>query len=156
MQSWDAIFTAQAQDPKLEEILRQITVIRSTEPGANVLIYTEYTDSQSALLEKLRGSGIARLLSMNGDDSEDVRGQITQRFRSENDLVLVSTDAAAEGLNLHQRCHHLLHLELPFNPNRLEQRNGRIDRFGQAFEPIVRYLYLSASMRSMRSMRLMR
>jgi len=48
-------------------------------------------------------------------------------------------------LNLHARCHHLLHLELPYNPNRLEQRNGRIDRYGQEREPEVRYLYLSGT-----------
>ena len=46
---------------------------------------------------------------------------------------------------MHQRCHHLIHLELPFNPNRMEQRNGRIDRYGQTRRPVVRYLYLRAS-----------
>jgi superfamily II DNA or RNA helicase len=133
---------AQRQDPKLDGILSQITGIRRDEPAANVLIYTEYIDSQTALLEKLRAADIGHVISMNGDDSEDVRSAITNRFRNESGLVLVSTDAAAEGLNLHQRCHNLLHLELPFNPNRLEQRNGRIDRFGQTQEPVVRYLYL--------------
>src|SRR5262249_21328389 len=80
--------------------------------------------------------------TMSGADNETARSATTDRFRSESNLILVSTDAAAEGLNLHQRCHYLLHLELPFNPNRLEQRNGRIDRFGQQYDPIVRYLYL--------------
>ncbi|MBI3800828.1 MAG: SWF/SNF helicase family protein [Deltaproteobacteria bacterium] len=73
---------------------------------------------------------------------EHVCSQVTERFRTQDNLVLVSTDAAAEGLNLHDRCHHLIHLELPFNPNRLEQRNGRIDRYGQQYDPIVRYLFL--------------
>lgn len=130
------------QDPKLHEVITQIANIRRDEPHANVLIYTEYTDSQTVLLKKLEASGLSGILSMNGDDSEEDRAKTTNRFRSESNLVLVSTDAAAEGLNLHQRCHHLLHLELPFNPNRLEQRNGRIDRFGQSKVPIVRYLYL--------------
>jgi hypothetical protein len=67
---------------------------------------------------------------------------------------LVSTDASAEGLNLHDRCHHLIHLELPFNPNRLEQRNGRIDRYGQQFDPIVRYLYLQGTFEERILMRL--
>jgi hypothetical protein len=43
-----------------------------------------------------------------------------------------------------------MHLELPFNPNRLEQRNGRIDRYGQTREPIVRYLYLARHVRGER------
>jgi superfamily II DNA/RNA helicase len=79
---------------------------------------------------------------MTGLLDDGARGRITERFRSESGLILVSTDASAEGLNLHQRCHNLIHLELPFNPNRLEQRNGRIDRYGQEFEPLVRYLFL--------------
>ncbi len=133
---------ARREDPKLDEVLAQITSIRIFEPDASVLVYTEYTDSQAALVEKLRAAGLGQVLSMNGDDGEEDRERMTNRFRTESGLVLVSTDAAAEGLNLHQRCHHLLHLELPFNPNRLEQRNGRIDRFGQTHDPIVRYLYL--------------
>lgn len=132
-------------DPKLDAVLAEITAIRAAEPRANVLIYTEYVDSQQALLRHLENAGIAPLLSMNGEDDEDARSRTTDRFRSDANLVLVSTDAAAEGLNLHQRCHHLIHLELPFNPNRLEQRNGRIDRYGQMLDPIVRYLYLGGT-----------
>ena len=43
---------------------------------------------------------------------------------------------------MHRRCFHLIHLDLPYNPNRLEQRNGRIDRYGQRHEPEIRYLYI--------------
>ena len=59
--------------------------------------------------------------------------------------MLVSTDSLAEGLNLHQRCFHLIHLDLPYNPNRLEQRNGRIDRYGQRNDPEIRYLFLAGT-----------
>ena len=45
--------------------------------------------------------------------------------------ILLATDAASEGINLQPHCHRLLHWEIPWNPNRLEQRNGRIDRHGQ-------------------------
>jgi hypothetical protein len=45
--------------------------------------------------------------------------------------ILIATDAASEGINLQAHCHRLLHWEIPWNPNRLEQRNGRIDRHGQ-------------------------
>jgi hypothetical protein len=68
-----------------------------------------------------------------------------QRFGSEDRIILVSTDATAEGLNLHRRCHHLIHIELPYNPNRLEQRNSRIDRYGQTRIPRVRHLYLGGT-----------
>ncbi len=134
--------SATSQDPKLSTVIAQVRAIRATEPRASVLIYTEYTDSQTALVSALKNANVGQVLTMNGDDDEKTRATVTDRFRKEESLILVSTDAAAEGLNLHQHCHHLLHLELPFNPNRLEQRNGRIDRFGQEFIPIVRYLFL--------------
>ena len=66
----------------------------------------------------------------------------------------MSTDASAEGLNLHERCHHLIHVELPYNPNRIEQRNGRIDRFGQTLDPVIRYLYLAGTFEERLLMRL--
>lgn len=52
------------------------------------------------------------------------RSRTTPRLSTEDQLVLVSTDATAEGLNLHSRCFNLVHVELPYNPNRLELRNG--------------------------------
>ncbi|WP_016953842.1 helicase-related protein [Anabaena sp. PCC 7108] len=130
------------QDPKLQQLVQEVQEIRSRIPQENVLIYTEYTTSQRAALIELQKANIGEVLTLSGNDSDKVRLEITDRFRTENDLVLVSTDTAAEGLNLQQRCHHLIHLELPFNPNRLEQRNGRIDRYGQEFDPVVRYLFL--------------
>lgn len=138
---------AEPEDPKLAALLAQLQEIRTKEPRANVLVYTEYADSQAAVLVALetarqQGALTGEVLAISGMDDEDRREQATTRFCTEDNLVLVSTDATAEGLNLHERCHHLLHLELPYNPNRLEQRNGRIDRFGQTLEPEVRYLYL--------------
>ena len=134
---------AEPQDPKLERLVAEVQAIRQGEPRANVLIYTEYVDSQNAAVQALKkSSDIGTVLTMCGDDNEQTRLAITERFRTQEGLVLVSTDSAAEGLNLHQRCHHLIHMELPFNPNRLEQRNGRIDRYGQQHEPIVGYLFL--------------
>jgi superfamily II DNA or RNA helicase len=134
---------AQSQDPKLDYLIQAIASIRQEEPKASVLIYTEYVDSQRAAVAALKATpGIGTVLTMSGDDNEKTRKAVTERFRSQQGLILVSTDSAAEGLNLHYRCHHLIHMELPFNPNRLEQRNGRIDRYGQQYNPIVRYFFL--------------
>jgi hypothetical protein len=58
---------------------------------------------------------------------------------------LLATDAASEGLNLQHHCRRVIHVELPWNPNRLEQRNGRVDRYGQTRPPIIRYLYYPES-----------
>lgn len=142
--------SAETEDPKVARIIEEVREIRAREGNANILIYTEYTDSQAALVEALGAAIKAKtltgaILSIQGDDPEKTRQAVTARFQSEDGLILVSTDATAEGLNLHERCHHLLHLELPYNPNRLEQRNGRIDRYGQTKEPEVCYLYLAGT-----------
>lgn len=142
---------ALAEDPKLGAVVDEIARIRAKEPEANVLVYSEYVDSQVAVAQHLRAAienekrVTGQVLTLAGDDdytTDGDRESVLTRFQNSDDLVLVSTDASAEGLNLHARCHHLIHVELPYNPNRLEQRNGRIDRFGQRFDPEVSYLYL--------------
>lgn len=130
------------QDPKLEQLIAEVGDIRAQEPQANVLVYTEYIDSQKAVVSALCRAGMGGVLALSGEDTERDRNEIIERFRTQTGLVLISTDTTAEGLNLQQGCHHLIHLELPFNPNRLEQRNGRIDRYGQERDPVVRYLFL--------------
>jgi len=139
---YDLATATVGQDPKLDVIADQIRTIRGECPSANVLVYTEYIDSQDALSQYLRHQELGEILTLSGKDDEPTRMRITERFRTRHNQVLVSTDASAEGLNLHQSCYHLIHAELPWNPNRLEQRNGRIDRYGQTHNPIVRYLFL--------------
>lgn len=142
---------ALSEDPKLSAVLEEILAIRRAEPAANILVYTEYTDSQDVLVDYLHAAQRAgrldgEVLAVSGrPEHAQERTRVTERFSSSDALILVSTDATAEGLNLHDRCHHLLHLELPYNPNRLEQRNGRIDRYGQRETPQVRYLYLTGT-----------
>ena len=138
---------AEGEDPKVARAVEVLVGIRVAEPNANVLVYTEYTDSQDALVEKLLAAVAAGTLSgevvaLRGADNDETRRRVTEAFGARDGIILVSTDATAEGLNLHDRCHHLVHLELPYNPNRIEQRNGRIDRFGQKHDPQIRYLVL--------------
>jgi superfamily II DNA or RNA helicase len=138
---------AMAQDPKLQALLQEVRLIRSAHKDANILVYTEYADSQAAAIQALRGAeGInGGILAISGLDDEQERTAAAERFADECGLILVSTDSMAEGLNLHQHCFHLIHLDLPYNPNRLEQRNGRIDRYGQTRDPQIRYLYLAGT-----------
>jgi hypothetical protein len=135
---------AEAHDPKLSAIILEVRLIRSGFPRANILIYTEYTDSQVAAAHALRiARGIeGEVLSIGGQDDDRARAAAASRFAEFDGLILISTDSLAEGLNLHKHCHHLIHLDLPYNPNRLEQRNGRIDRYGQQRDPEIRYLYI--------------
>ncbi|MFV2109591.1 DISARM system SNF2-like helicase DrmD [Micromonospora sp. LOL_015] len=102
-----------------------------------VIIFTEYRDTQRWLHERLITAGYPAeriALLFGGQDPQD-REQVKNVFTEDPALdpvrVLLATDAASEGINLQRHCHRLLHWEIPWNPNRLEQRNGRIDRHGQ-------------------------
>jgi hypothetical protein len=129
-------------DPKFSALLREIRLIRLAEPEANILVYTEYADSQAAAVRALAALD-GTVLTISGAQTEAERTEAAERCAARDGIVLLSTDSLAEGLNLQQRCHHLIHLDLPYNPNRLEQRNGRIDRYGQRRDPHIRYLYLA-------------
>jgi superfamily II DNA or RNA helicase len=135
---------AAPHDPKLAALVLEIRLIRLRHPDANVIVYTEYADSQRSAVEALAAVG-GTILTISGADSEHERTRAAERCAEEDGIVLVSTDSLAEGLNLHQRCFHLIHLDLPYNPNRLEQRNGRIDRYGQRNDVEIRYLFLAGT-----------
>lgn len=103
-----------------------------------VIIFTEYRATQNWLLEILAQRGFTggeRLMTMYGGMDSEEREEVKAAFQSAPDVspvrILLATDAAAEGLNLQNHCYRLIHYEIPWNPNRLEQRNGRIDRHGQ-------------------------
>jgi SNF2 family DNA or RNA helicase len=103
-----------------------------------VLIFTEWEDTrryvQQQLAEALAHTDLAdeRIAVFTGSTSGDARGAIKHAFNADPAKVplriLIATDAAREGLNLQQHCRHLFHFDVPWNPSRLEQRNGRIDR----------------------------
>ena len=103
-----------------------------------ILIFTEYEDTRRYLVNMLRaaisGTDLAdfRIEVFHGPTPPDKREAIKRAFNlppSEHPVrILVATDAAREGLNLQAHCYNLFHFDLPWNPARLEQRNGRIDR----------------------------
>ena len=115
-----------------------------------VIIFTEYADTKRYLEQQL-GAAIAgtdraeeRIAVYHGGMGEDARESVKRAFNedpAQHPLrILIATDAAREGLNLQQHCADLFHFDLPWNPARLEQRNGRIDRKGQR-APVVRCHY---------------
>jgi superfamily II DNA or RNA helicase len=110
---------------------------------ARVIVFTEYRATQKWLAEKLAQRGYhheGRLLTLYGGMSLDERERVKQSFqaspRDAKVRVLLATDAASEGIDLQNHCSRLLHYEIPWNPNRLEQRNGRVDRHGQRAEKV--------------------
>lgn len=103
-----------------------------------VIIFTEYRATQNWLYELLVAEGLAgdeRTLMLYGGMETEKREHIKAAFQahpSESRVrILLATDAASEGIDLQNHCHRLVHYEIPWNPNRMEQRNGRLDRHGQ-------------------------
>ncbi len=124
-------------DSKLQHLLKVLSNIET-----NVIVFTEYRDTQSYLLEALQNQGIATGI-INGKMSQPERRSQIETFNdSKTPIVLVATDAASEGLNLQDNCHTVINYELPWNPNRLEQRNGRVDRWGQSEDVEIYNFYL--------------
>ena len=98
-----------------------------------LIVFTEHRDTLNYLVDKLRtflGSPDS-VVHISGSTNRDERRAIQQRFTQDKDVsILVATDAAGEGVNL-QRAHLLINYDLPWNPNRIEQRFGRVHRIGQ-------------------------
>lgn len=98
-----------------------------------LIIFTEHRDTLRYLTDKIRtlfGSEDS-VVTIHGGMLRDERRKVEQRFRQDKDVrILIATDAAGEGINL-QRAHLMINYDLPWNPNRLEQRFGRIHRIGQ-------------------------
>ena len=96
-------------------------------------MFTEYRDTLMHVRERLLEQtlpGAAPLVLHGGLDREE-RAAVLAEFSRTPRRLLLATDAAAEGLNLHRQCRLVVNLELPWNPMRLEQRIGRVDRIGQ-------------------------
>ena len=119
--------------------------------GERLIIFTEYRDTQKWLLDLLAARGLTeagRTRVIFGGMDSDERAEIKAAFQADPEQspvrILVATDAASEGINLQNHCHRLVHYEIPWNPNRLEQRNGRVDRHGQRASEVLVYHFAPA------------
>jgi len=117
-------------DAKAEALIDWIYKLQAeeNEPDLKVLIFTEFVPTQQMLKEFLEARGIS-VVTLNGSMDMEERKQAQDAFRKSH-RVLVSTDAGGEGLNL-QFAHVIINYDIPWNPMRLEQRIGRVDRIGQ-------------------------
>jgi superfamily II DNA or RNA helicase len=128
---------AHGEDRKWEELS---ALLRHTpemfDPGGmrrKLIIFSEHRDTLNYLAEKLRAlfGREDSVVTIHGGLHRDERRKVQEAFIQDPDvLVLVATDAAGEGINL-QRAHLMVNYDLPWNPNRIEQRFGRIHRIGQ-------------------------
>ena len=124
---------------KLEQLLRQEGFF--DRPDQRLLIFTEFKDTLDYLVGKLRGWGF-RVGFIHGGMKPGSRDEPGTRLFAEREFregavqVLVATEAAGEGINL-QVCHIMVNYDIPWNPNRLEQRMGRIHRYGQRRDCLI-------------------
>jgi SNF2 family DNA or RNA helicase len=114
-----------------------------------VIIFTEYRATQKWLFDLLAREGFAeegRLEMIYGGMPNDQREPIKAAFQTSPKesvvRILLATDAASEGVNLQKYCSRLIHFEIPWNPNRMEQRNGRVDRHGQKADEVHIYHFV--------------
>lgn len=109
-----------------------------------VIVFTEYRATQNWLQGLLAAEGFAtgdRLMTIYGGMDPRERERVKAAFQADPRQspvrVLLATDAASEGIDLQNHCSRMVHFEIPWNPNRLEQRNGRIDRHGQRAKRVL-------------------
>lgn len=109
-----------------------------------VIIFTEYRATQKWLIDLLTAEGLGgddRLMTIYGGMDKDAREAVKAAFQADPNVspvrILVATDAASEGIDLQNHCRYMIHAEIPWNPNVLEQRNGRIDRHGQKAKEVL-------------------
>jgi ERCC4-related helicase len=131
------------RETKVDKIL---SILHHEFVGRQVLFFTEYKATQSLLMSALmREFGESCVTFINGDDRADEvvfqsgeiksvglpRSDATDQFNAGEVRFLVSTEAGGEGIDLQESCHSLVHVDLPWNPMRLHQRVGRLNRYGQ-------------------------
>lgn len=142
---------AHRPDAKATALLAWLT--RTCRPNGfwndeRVIVFTEYRDTQRWLQDLLVRHGFEadRIAMLYGGLETDKRERIKAEFQAPPDRspvrILLATDAASEGIDLQLQCHRMVHVEIPFSPTRLEQRNGRIDRHGQPAPEVEIYHFV--------------
>ncbi len=127
-----------SRDGKLTKLLDVVLPNRLRE-DPKVIVFTRYVDTLDYLSEQIDESdrfADTEVFTIHGGLPERKRREVFKDFDRSDKAVLVATDAISEGMNLQHAAAQVIHYELPWNPNRLEQRNGRVDRFGQQKETV--------------------
>ena len=135
-----------AKDARLEALLVLIEDLLQNggdwKNDERLIVFTEYKTTLDYLVRRLRERyEDDRILTLFGGMNEVERDLVKRAFNDPAHTVrlLLATDAAAEGLNLQRTARYLLHYDCPWNPSKLEQRNGRLDRHGQARDVTVHH-----------------
>ena len=123
------------EDSKAKRLKTFVDVILKENPKEKILIFTEYRDTldylRDVVLKEYSDKG--KITEIHGKVPMDLRENREKLFKGNNVNIMLATDAAGEGINL-QFCHIMINYELPWNPNRIDQRIGRLHRYGQKKE----------------------
>jgi len=129
------LYNNNQEEQKFKELQKLLISERIVE-GEKLIIFTEHKDTLKYLEERLSKSSGYKVVTIHGGKNVDERRQAQFDFTKDDTQILIATDAAGEGINL-QFCRFLLNWDIPWNPNRLEQRMGRIHRYGQKNDVLV-------------------
>ena len=137
-----------ASSAKYDELLRYLRGIGvAAGSPTRAVVFSERVATLGWLAEHLArdlrlGGGQVEVL--HGGLADDAQQEIVESFKQGCSPIrlLITGDVASEGVNLHRQCHHLIHFDIPWSLIRLEQRNGRIDRYGQRQRPEITTLLL--------------
>ncbi|PWF84030.1 DNA helicase [Kocuria rosea] len=144
-------------DSRLQALIEFLDAVcrpDGTWTNERVVVFTEYADTLDWIVRVLQQKGYSDdvLAVIQGSTPAEEREDIRARFSTDPTTegteqlprVLVATDSAGEGIDLQAYCHRLVNFDIPFNPSRLEQRIGRVDRYGQKHTPEI-YHFAPAS-----------
>ena len=127
-------------DTKAQTLVRFVRGVLQKDPREKILIFTEYRDTLDYLWDVLADEfGVDCMTQIHGGVDMPTREQREALFREPEINMLLATDAAGEGINL-QFCHIMINYELPWNPNRIDQRIGRLHRYGQEHDVYIHNL----------------
>lgn len=141
----DATFTQSSKFDALVDHLRRIGISRTGSQRA--VVFSERIDTVAWLRQRLVGAlGLRpqQVEVLHGGMADVDLQQVIESFKQSSSpiRVLLTSDIASEGVNLHSQCHQLVHYDIPWSLIRIEQRNGRIDRYGQHVSPQITTLLL--------------
>ena len=149
-----ARYQPDARVQKLLDWIRHNQFTGNKWDNRRVIVFTGYEDTLRYLQQQLSAvlddtdRGMERIEVFRGSTPADDRERVKKAFNGDPAKhpvrILLATDAAREGLNLQTHCHDLFHFNVPWNPARLEQRNGRIDRKLQPAKLVTRYYFVYA------------
>jgi hypothetical protein len=132
----ETLYNRNQEEKKFQELQELLKSNGVLEHGEKLVIFTEHKDTLLYLEQRLSNSGGYKVATIHGGKNVDERREAQWAFAKPDTQILIATDAAGEGINL-QFCRLLINWDIPWNPNRLEQRMGRIHRYGQKKDVLV-------------------